>query len=454
MNRARILFTSKSRPCSSLESFMTLRIVIIGNGVAGTTCALAARRRDPDASITIIGGETPFFFSRTALMYAFMERMTRRELEPYERDVYRRMRIELVHDWVREIDLASRVVHTETRQKLPYDRLVLALGSKPRALDCVGVDEVRSGLVNFVSMQDLDACEGSVPRAKHAVVVGGGLIGIELVECLRHHRVPTTFLLRDPYYWPAALGPEEAALVDKEFRRIGVDVRYGETITAIDTDSDGAVRSVDTTAGDTLACDLLGVCVGVEPRLELLRSGDAGVEVLTGIVVDETFLTSAPDVFAIGDCAEIRRRDGTSQIETLWYSAKRHASLVGAHNLFGDGLFDAPPVFYNSSKFVNLEYTTVGDLHDHARGAPSILFEDTRRAMTIRIVHDGDVFLGLTAVGSRWDHELLQRWVQQRRSASFVEQNLASASFDVEFGRPAWRRLKRREFSPSATWTG
>ena len=90
-----------------------MRIVIIGNGVAGITCAMDARQRDADASITIISGETEYFFSRTALMYSFMDSMRRRDLEPYERHVYDRKNLRLVRDWVVDLDAEQRMVTLE-----------------------------------------------------------------------------------------------------------------------------------------------------------------------------------------------------------------------------------------------------------------------------------------------------------------------------------------------------
>src|SRR6187401_1475419 len=106
-----------------------LNLVVVGNGVAGISAARVARQRDPEAKITVISGETDYFFSRTALMYAFMDRLTRRDLEPYERKSYRKQRIQLVRDWVEDLDAETHTLYLRTGGTLNYDKLVFAVGA-------------------------------------------------------------------------------------------------------------------------------------------------------------------------------------------------------------------------------------------------------------------------------------------------------------------------------------
>lgn len=425
-----------------------MRIVIVGNGVAGITCALTARERDPDAEIAVIGGETEYFFSRTALMYAYMDRLDRRDLEPYERGVYARQRIELVHDWVVDHDAAGRRVRTERGGWRPYDRLVFAVGARPNRVPWDGLDAVRDGLVHFVSMQDLDACERLTPSTRQAVVVGGGLIGIELVECLRHHGVEVTFLVREPHYWPVALGQQEAEFVAAHMRDHGVDVRLSEELSRVQVDGDGRVAAVRTSAGDELPCQLLGVAVGVHPAIERLAAFQDPPPLGHGIVVDETLQTSLPGVFACGDCAEIRlpgwHQGDRPLIELIWYSARRQGRLVG-HNLFGDGRTYRPPTFFNSSRFFEIEYTTVGEVMDAPADSPTLYLRVPGRPISVRVVHDGARVLGFNMLGARWDHEILGRWVEERRSPEYVMRHLGEAQYDVEFGRLKLSALERRE---------
>jgi NAD(P)H-nitrite reductase large subunit len=162
-------------------------------------------------------------------------------------------------------------------------------------------------------------------------------------------------------------------------------------------------------------------------------------------VVDQHFQTSLPDVYAIGDCAEIERADGSSLHETIWYSAKRQGALLGARNLWGDRASYTPPVFFNSSKLFDLEYTTVGQVTALPETTPTIELRHPKRPILVRLVHDGEAVKGFNMLGSRWNHEVLVRWVEERRSASWVLGRLRDAQFDVEFGRAPLQQLERRD---------
>jgi NADPH-dependent 2,4-dienoyl-CoA reductase/sulfur reductase-like enzyme len=422
-----------------------MHLVIIGNGVAGVTCALNARQRDPDAQITIVGDETEWFFSRTALMYAFMDRMPRRALEPFERNVWQKQRLNLVHDRVVELNADRREVTLRSGRMLAYDRLVLAVGAKPAPAPWPGSENVRSGMVNFVSMQDLDACEAAVPGTKRAVVVGGGLIGIELVECLVHHRVPTTFIVREQWYWPVALCRAEAELVRECMVQHGVDVRMGESVSEVHASPDGAFQGVTLAGSGRLDAQLLGVTIGVRPAVQPFSAFSDTLKIRRGIVVDPYFQTSLPDVYAIGDCAEIQQADGTTLLETIWYSAKRHGALLGARNLWGDRVAYTPPVFFNSSKLFDLEYTTVGQVTGLPETTPTIVLRHPKRPILVRLVHDGEHVKGFNMLGSRWNHEVLVRWIEERRSAAWVLAHLRDAQFDVEFGRAPLKQMERQD---------
>src|ERR1700680_4887993 len=191
----------------------SMHFVIIGNGVAGTTAALALREREPKADITMISGESDYFFSRTALMYAYMDRMSLRDLEPFERQVFRKQRIRLVRDWVTDLDANIRTLRLKQGRPLTYDRLLLAVGSLANRPTWPGLSDAHGGIVNFVTLPDLEKCERLTSSTPEAVVVGGGLIGVELVECLVFHGKKATFLVRSPWYWPAALAKEESEVV-------------------------------------------------------------------------------------------------------------------------------------------------------------------------------------------------------------------------------------------------
>jgi len=423
---------------------MARRFVIIGNGVAGITAAMTLRERDPEAVITVVGAETPYFFSRTALMYAYMDALDRRDLEPFERKVYRERRIDLVFDRVTGLDAAARTVTTAGALSLPWDALLLATGSTPRALAAPGLDDSLQGRVSFVSMGDLDACERWTPSTREAVVVGGGLIGIELVECLLHHGVKTTFLVREPWYWPVALCREEGEIITAHMRVHGVDVRYQTEVASVERDAEQRVRAVVTKGGESLPCQMLGVAIGVEPCVGFLRGVKTPPALGRGVKVDPLLRTSLDGVWAAGDCAEIDRGVARPLVEQIWYSAKRQGAHA-ARNLTGRVVPYEPPTFFNSAKFFEVEYTTVGDLTAVPPGTKSLFRKHPTKAITQRVIHHEGEVLGSNMLGSRWDHTVLTRWIDEGRTLAWTLDHLREAQFDVEFGRADLRAMRETE---------
>ena len=408
-----------------------MRYAIVGNGVAGVTAALGLRERDPQASIALISGEADYFFSRTALMYAFMDRLTRRDLEPYERGVFEAQRIERARGWVKDLDANARTLTLDSGRTLAWDRLLIATGSRPRRPQWQGLESVRSGQVHFVSMQDLEACEAAVRRGEKAVVVGGGLIGIELVECLNWAGMEVTFLIREPWYWPVALSDAESAMVIAHMRHHGVNVVTGETVGTVETDGSGTVAAVVTEANRRYECMLLGISIGVEPSVEWLQSVTTPPRLKRGIVVDAGFRTSLADVFAAGDCAEVELSGRAPLVEQLWYSAKRQGRLA-AQSMLGDLIQYEPPIFFNSSKLFDIEYTAVGRFTKTMR---EFYYRYEGRDASLRLAEEDGAVKAFNMLGSRWDHKVLEGWVREHRSLEDVMRRLHEAQFDVEFGR-------------------
>ncbi len=452
-----------------------MKVVIIGNGLAGVTCALNVRKRQPTAEVTVIGKETDYFYSRTGLMYAFMNRLSRQDLEPFEREVYSKQRINLVRDQVVGIEPQARRVELRAQGYLSYDKLVLATGAIPAIYPWPGLEAEHqsntgqshreSGVVHFVSMQDLDACEALTPTTKQAVVVGGGLIGIELAESLSFHGINVTFLVREQTFWPVALAAEESKIVFEEMRRHGIDVRLGEEISKVTKDSHGRVSNILTNRGSILSCQMLGICVGVKPDLRLLENKSHLPAVQRGILVDRSFRTSVPDIFACGDCAEVILHDPhlsadfvnpkRTLAELIWYSAKRQGEHA-AKSLCGDALPYAPPLFFNSSKFFDIEYTTVGDAQACAKENPALFLDRSgpKRAASLRIVYSSENeerVLAFNVLGGRADHEVLSRWIEERKTLKYCIAHLKEAQFDVEFGRVKFEDFKRTTIPPFGT---
>jgi NADPH-dependent 2,4-dienoyl-CoA reductase/sulfur reductase-like enzyme len=444
-----------------------MRVVIIGNGVAGIEAALTVREREPGWEITIISEESDHFFSRTALMWVFSGQMSHRDIEPLERDAYDRLGFGRVRARAQGIDVPGRrVLLAGGLEPVPYDRLLIACGSRPRPGPWTGSDA--RGVGHFVTMQDLAWLErevhggasrgGGPPRpdehlrassdespyrfrevaaehrgrlARKPAVIGGGLIGIEAVEVAVAAGLRPRFFIREEWFWPIALDARESEWIANRMRDHGVDVHLEHDVEALEADSVGNVIAVRTNEG-RYETDCVVVAIGVVPNTSWLTGSELDVEERGGIIVDQGLKTSAPDVFAAGDCASVQWFDGSRRPEQLWYTARDQGRVAG-RGLLGDAAQYRRGTWYNSAKLMDIEYTTAGLVNWNLDDEESWFFEEKGevRSTTRLVVRDGQV-VGFNMLGRRWDHSVLTRWIEERRSLAWVLGHLNEASFDTE----------------------
>lgn len=406
-----------------------MHIAIIGNGITGVTAALCIRAEQPDWRITLISGESKHHYSRPALMYLFMGHMNFRDTKPFEDHVWERERIELLRAWVTAIDFERKELHLHKQGSLPYDRLLIATGSKSNKFGWPGQDLL--GVQGLWDLMDLKALEDRMPKIRHAVLVGGGLIGVELAEMLHSRQVPVTFLVREQAYWDRVLPKEEAEMVTRVVREAGIDLRLQTELKAIEDDGQGEVGAVMTNHGERILCQFVGLTAGVSPNLDLVRNGP--LKLGRGILVDSSLRTSIPEVFAAGDCAEIVWGDGRpNTLQQVWYTGKMQGEVAGAVMAEKDRRYD-PGIWYNSAKFFDLEYQTYGQVNFQVPGEQSLYWEDRSGKKAIRIVSVDGRVIGINLMGLRYRHEVCARWIAERWTVDAVLDDLSEANFDPEF---------------------
>ncbi|PYQ15443.1 MAG: hypothetical protein DMF80_09060 [Acidobacteria bacterium] len=432
-----------------------MHYLIVGNGVGGMEAALGLRRRDGGARITIVADEHDHFYSRPALMYVFAGQTSLRDTEPYDRALYERLRFERVRGRVAALDAAGKSVRLDEGRTIGYDRLLLAVGSTGRPAPWPGA--AGPGLHYFVTLRDLEGLDRDARPGRHAVVVGGGLIGVEVAEILRHRGLKVTFVIRENWYFPLALDEREAAMVAEHLGRHGVDVRLGVNVQEVRRGEDGSLRGVrlspaaraaPPTGAAEVPCDLLVSAIGVVPNTAFLAGSGLALSKGGAIEVDERLRAGGPEVWAAGDCANVTWADGSRRPEQLWYTA-RDQGRVAAASMLGDPATYIRGAWYNSAKFFDLEYTTAGwvpvrlDWDNTPLDPGPDLREWFQRAPTgfdsQRVVGRGDRVVGFNMVGRRWNHEVLLDWIAARRTLEFVLDHLAEAQFDEELS-PRWRR--------------
>lgn len=413
---------------------MPNHVVIIGNGIAGITAARHIRKNSSESSITVISAETDYFFSRTALMYIYMGHMRYKDTKPYEDWFWSKNRIDLVRDFAHSVDFEQQIVKTN-KNEIPYDKLIIATGSTPNKFGWKGQD--LPGVQGLYSKQDLDTLEDATSgnKVKRAVIVGGGLIGVEFAEMLHSRGIEVTFLVRENRFWGGVLPLEEGAMIAKHMKSDHhIDLRLEEELDEIIEGENGRVSAVITKKGERINCELVGLTAGVKPNIDFVKNTE--LEIGKGIRVNKFLETNQPNVYAAGDCAEVKETvPGRRPIEAVWYVGRMMGETLG-QTLTGNKIAYEPGIWFNSAKFFDIEYQTYGNVAStNQEGESTFYWQHPSKPISFRAVYDSETkaLKGINNFGIRLRHKICDKWIKSQTSIYKVMAELRDANFDPEF---------------------
>jgi nitrite reductase (NADH) large subunit len=341
-------------------------VVVIGNGIAGVTCADHVRRRHPGVEIDLIAEEVHQVYNRMAITRLIYGRSAMQGLGLLP-DAW--WDANAITPWLctraTRIDLDAREVVLGSGERLPYDRLVLATGSSAYVPPLDGYGAPGSFVVR--TADDAFAIRTFVQRheARKAVVAGGGLLGLETAYALHKLGLHVTVLERSPTLLRRQLDPRGGELLREYLRGLGIDVLVGAETEALS--ANGRVRDVRLSDGRSLETEVFVVAAGIAPNVGLAK--EAGIEVNRGVIVDDCLRTSASDVWAVGDAAEHR-----GAILGLWPTAVDQAELAAENLLGGERTYEGTlPV--TMLKVVGVQLTSIGRI-EATEGDAVVALED------------------------------------------------------------------------------
>ncbi|MBR8537739.1 FAD-dependent oxidoreductase [Carboxylicivirga sediminis] len=312
------------------------KIVIIGGVAAGATAAAKARRLSPDAQITMLEAGPDVSFANCGLPYYIAGDIDSRSKlilqspesfkEQYNVDVH-------IHTLVTSIDKEAHLVHTldtrdGTKKQYDYTKLILAQGGRPIQPDLPGADN--DHVFSLWTLADMDKIDNHLKQEdpKTAVVVGGGFIGLEMVEALVKRGLKVHVVEKMPHVM-SLMDAETAGFITRELKEYGVGVHTETGVVKINPDS------VELDNGQTLEADMVLLSIGVRPTLQLaidagLKIGEAG-----GLLVDEYLQTSDADIYAGGDMVEIEHRVSGKKVRIPLAGPANRQGRIAAENALG-----------------------------------------------------------------------------------------------------------------------
>jgi 3-phenylpropionate/trans-cinnamate dioxygenase ferredoxin reductase subunit len=326
-------------------------IVIVGANLAGGRAVEVLRKQGFDGPITMIGDEPDRPYERPPLSKEFLrgeqplEKAFLRPEEWYaENDISLMLGVRATR-----LDLGAKEVETGDGARVPFDKLLLVTGGRPRMMSSPGAD--LDGIHTFRTFRDAEALSPKLGAGVRVVVVGAGFIGSEIAAAARTRGCDVTLFEAEAVPLVRALGEDVGKIHGQIHRDNGVDLHTGIKVEGFEGDSQ--VRRVLTSEG-SFDADVVVVGVGISPNVELAQ--DAGITVDNGIVVDEQCRTSAPDVFAAGDVAKHPNPyNGTSIRVEHWQNAQNQGSAA-ARSMLGDTTpYVEVPWFWSDQYDVNIQ---------------------------------------------------------------------------------------------------
>jgi NADPH-dependent 2,4-dienoyl-CoA reductase/sulfur reductase-like enzyme len=333
------------------------KYLIIGAGAAGVSAIEAIRTQDPTGEITQVCDEAAGYYSRPGLAYYFTGEVSEDSLYPFQKSDFNRLKVQQVKAQAKRILPREHQVELNNNMVISYNRLLIATGARATSAKVPGTE--LEGVVKLDSMEDVRHILKYAHRRRTAVIVGGGITALELVEGFRARGLTVHYFLRGDRYWSNVLDETESRIVEQRLKEEGIQIHYQTELAEI-IGNHGRVSGVLTTDGKKIKCDLVGVAIGIQPKKGIAEAAEIKTE--RGISVNEYLNTSDADIFAAGDVAEVFDPTvGKPILDSLWGPARRQGYMAGL-NMAGKKVPYYKGTPFNVTRLAGLTTTIIGAL--------------------------------------------------------------------------------------------
>ncbi len=396
-----------------------MRILIVGNGMAGTLAAKTLRELDQGVAIDIFGEEKYAYYPRPNLIEFLAGRL------PYERlfafpenwNVRQRIGVHLGQKILR-IRPDDRTIESAAGETFPYDALLLASGARASVPPIDGAG--RTGVFVLRTLDDALAILDYLRSHVRVAVLGGGLLGLEIARAIRGRGAEVSVVEFFDRLLPRQLDPPAAAILRGQIENTGISVRLGAVSREILGGAE--VRGIRFESGEEIEADLVVVAAGVKPELALAK--DAGLSVDRGVVVDDRLRTSRPEIFAAGDVAEHRAR-----VYGI-IPASFEQARASAYNMLGLDMPYAGTVASNTLKVAGLYVTSAGEVSPEGRGYEVVVRAVPDKGLYKKIVLKEGRLVGAIWMGTKKGAPEISRLVALKKDVRGRPDDLLEDNFD------------------------
>jgi NAD(P)H-nitrite reductase large subunit len=409
---------------------MSQSYAIIGDGIAGSSAAETLREEAPDADITVITDEGEALYNRILIKEYAKGKLPEMPISIHEPSWYADRDIDLRLDTVvTNVDPEGHRLRTHEGELIEYDKLLVATGGTPAQLPVENSDA--DGIHHFWTFQDARAIREHTERAETGIVVGAGLLGIDLAAVCGEQDVDAHYLMRGDCWWRYALSTEGAEIIHEAMRDRGVEPVFQSGVERFETDADGHVTAAVDPDGDRYEGDFVGIAIGLDFNTEVLQG--TGVDCDDGIVVDEYMRTNVDDIYAAGDIT--RYHDtilGERAQNGSWDSAKSQGTIA-ATNMVDPG--SEPFRFVSSYSITHFDFPFL------SFGHPTIGDDECERTYSDtewrRLAFKDGKIVGGVLIGDLSPQSAYKKLMREERVVADQKEALLEKSVDLERLAPA-----------------
>jgi NAD(P)H-nitrite reductase large subunit len=408
---------------------MSESYVIVGDGIAGSSAAETLREEAPDAEVTVVTDEGEALYNRILIKEFAKGKLPEAPISIHEEDWYAERDIDLeLNTHIHSVDTDAHEVHTHSGDTIEYDKLLLASGGTPQSLASFGIGNADAdGIHHFWTFQDARRIREHAAEADTGLVVGAGLLGIDLAAICGAQDIDAKYLMRGDSWWRYALTQDGAEIVHDGLREKGVEPVFQSGVDHFTVDDDGAVTGAVDPNGEAFDGEFVGVAIGLDFNTEFIE--DTDIELDAGIAVDEYMQTNVDDVYAAGDITRFFDTIlGEPAQNGSWGSAKEQGQTA-AKNMVADAEADAfrwvssYSITHFDFPFLSFGHPTIGEDHAEAK------YSDTEWR---RLAFKNGKIVGGVLIGDLAPQSQYKQLMREERAVADQKEVLMAQSVDLD----------------------
>ncbi len=422
------LFEMAVDSSGGIEAQAVGQVIVIGNGAAGLEAGRTIREKSPNTRVIIFSDEPYQFYSRIHLSSFIGDEIEQSRLLIFDNAWYENQKIQVnLNLPVHTIFPARHEIKDANGNLHKYDRLVIATGARPLFPNIKGIG--KENVVQLRTMADALEIVRRRENIRQAVVIGGGILGIEAASNLQSKGIEVTVVEIAPRLMPLQLDETASDVLQAALENKGIQFRLNSQVEEIHGDQ--AVSGVkihrfsreSSPQQDDIPAQMVLVSIGISPNTGLAQ--DAGIQVNRGIVVNEFMQTSAPDIFAAGDVAEYH-----GVVYGIWPAAVEQGT-VAATNVLGEQAVYSGTLPLNILKVAGIDLTSIGKKYSDAPDEHEIVFHSFKDGQYVKLIHNGAQLKGAIVLGVQGVGFRLEKLMRKQTNISQLLPDLSAGNWSV-----------------------